>query len=179
MTIASMKTLPMLAAVALLVAGCASPNVNPTQARVNTGYVDFYAEPAADLMWDVAGFNDGTGAFQRVFSEFKPPASGVLRLAFAPGPRRLRVTFLNLTTTKPAEVDIEVQDGQITPVRITLAEEGTASVKTKETSRGGTAYGRYGRRTKIGLDETVTYGLSAVADPPVAYQTKERMSYAR
>ena len=31
----------------LLWGGCASPNVNPTQAKANTGYVDFHA----DSLW--------------------------------------------------------------------------------------------------------------------------------
>jgi hypothetical protein len=54
-----------------------------------------------------------------------------------------------------------------------------ALVETRETSRGGTAKGRYGRRTKIRSDETTMYGLSAVADAPMPYQVKEQMPYAR
>ena len=56
---------------------------------------------------------------------------------------------------------------------------GVALVETRETSRGGTAKGRYGRRTKIDSDETVMYVISATADPPVHYQVKETMPYAR
>jgi hypothetical protein len=109
----------------------------------------------------------------------EPAAGGFLRLAFAPGRHRLQVTFLNRVITQPAEIEVEVQDGKITPVRATLTSAGVALVETRETSRGGTAYGRYGRRTKISSDETAMYGISAVADPPVAYQHKERMPYAR
>ena len=174
-----LKTIPFLLLFALLalgVPGCATPNVNPPQARANTGYVDFQADPSAELCWDVARFDDRTQDFKSVFSELDPLADGVLRLAFAPGHYRLRVTFLNRVITQPAEIEVEVQDGKITPVRVTLTETGTAFVQTKETSRGGTAKGRYGRRTKIDTDETVMSGLSAVADPPMPYQVKE-MSY--
>jgi hypothetical protein len=172
-----MKRLLMLVAVGLLVVGCASPNVNPPQARANTGYVDFHADSASELCWEVARFDGRSQSYQRVFSELEPPLGGVLRLAFAPGRHRLRVTILNRVITQPAEVEVELQDGKITPVRVTLTEAGVALVQTRQTSRGGTARGRYGRRTTIGSDETVMYAISAVADTPVAYQLKERMSY--
>jgi hypothetical protein len=174
-----MKRLLMLVAVGLFVAGCASPNVNPPQARANTGYVDFHAELPVDLCWDVARFDDRSESFQRVFSKLETPESGFLRLAFMPGRYRLRVTFLNRVIVKPTEVEVEVLDEKITPVRVTLTEAGTVNVRTESASRGGTAKGRYGRRTKIGSDKAVSYSLSAGADPSVAYQPKERMPYAR
>ena len=177
------KTLPALAALAAAVVlaapGCATRNVNPPHARANTGYVDFHVDPAAGLCWDVGRWDDRAGAFQPVYSEFKSSLGGVLRLAFAPGPRRFCITFLNCVIAKPAEIDVEVQNEKITPVHVTLTEAGTTLVKTKETSRGGTVYGRYGRRTIISNDETVTYGVSAMADPAVAYQPKEQMPYGR
>lgn len=175
----SIQFILALAAIGLLVAGCATPNVNPPQARANTGYVDFHADPSAGLSWEVARWEDRSQDFQRVFWDLEPPSGGVLRLAFAPGRHRLRVTFLNRVITKPAELEVEVQDGKILPVRVTLTEAGTTLVRTKEENRGGTAYGRYGRRTKIGSDETVMHDISAVAAPPVAYQPREQMPYAR
>jgi hypothetical protein len=84
-----------------------------------------------------------------------------------------------LVVVQPVEVQVDVQDGKISPVSFKLAEGGDALVRTKETSAGGTVYGRYGRRTKFGTDESVKYDLSATADQPVAYQPKERMPYAR
>ena len=175
-----LKTIPFLllfALLALWASGCATQNVNPPQARANTGYVDFHADSAGELYWQVERFDDRTQSFKNVFSTFDPLPDKVLRLAFAPGHYRLRVTFLNRVITQPAEIEVEVQDGKITPVRVTLTEGGTTLVRTKETSRGGTAYGRYGRRTKYSSDESTMYGVSAVADPPVPYQVKERMPY--
>lgn len=162
----------------LLAAGCASPDVNPPQARANTGYVDFHAD-AAGLCWEVARFDDRSQSFQRIFSELAPPPDEALRLAFAPGRYRLRVTILNRVISEPAELEVEVQNGKITPVRVRLTEAGTTYVQTKEETRGGTAKGRYGRRTKFGSYESTRYSLSAAADWPVAYQLKERMPYAR
>ena len=168
-----------LATLPLWFSACSTPNVNPPQARANTGYVDFHADSAGDLSWDVARFDDRTQTFHRIFSAVKPPPGGVLRLAFAPGRQRLQLTFLNRAIADPAVVEVQVQNGQVTPVRVSFSEAGVASVRTKEVSRGATVYGRYGRSTTIGTSETATYSLSAVVDPPVAYQPKESMSYAR
>jgi hypothetical protein len=169
----------MLAAAGLFVTGCASPNVNPPQARVNTGYVDFHADSSDELNWQVTRFDDRTGAYQRVFSELKPPQDGCLRLAFPPGPHRLQVTFLNRVIVRPVEVVVDVQDGKVIPVRVTLTAAGVALVQTREENVGGVGHRRYGRKAKIGSDEAVRYDISAVADPPVAYQPKGRMPYAR
>ncbi|MGD0350222.1 MAG: hypothetical protein ABSB84_07915 [Verrucomicrobiota bacterium] len=177
-----LKTIQFLLLFALLAlgaSGCATQNVNPPQPRANTGYVDFHADPSAELCWDVARFDDRTQSFKSVFSDLEPPSDGVLRLAFAPGHHRLRITFLNRVIAKPAEVEVEVQDGKITPVRITLTAAGTVLVESRDVSHGGTAKGRYGRRTKYGSEETAINSLSAAAAPPVAYQVKERMPYAR
>jgi hypothetical protein len=174
-----LKTIPFLLLFALWTSGCATPNVNPPQARANTGYVDFHADPAGELYWQIERFDDGTQSFKKVFSELESPKGGFLRLAFAPGNHRLRVTILNRVIAEPAEVEVGVQDGTVTPVRVTLTEAGTASVVTKSDNYGGTARGRIGRRTKIGSDETIMYGISAVAEAPVAYQLKEKMPHAR
>jgi hypothetical protein len=163
----------------LLSGGCASRNVNPPQARANTGYVDFHADSSSDLNWDVARFDERSQTFQRVFSELEPPQYGVLRLALPPGHCRLRVTFLNRVIAAPAEIEVEVQDGKITPVRVTLTAAGVALVRTDQESRGGTAKGRLGRRDRFGSVESTTYNVSVAAEPPVAYQPKERMSYVR
>jgi len=124
-----LKIIPFLlalAALALWVPGCATQNVNPPQARANTGYVDFHADPSVGLSWEVARFDDRTQSFKNVFSELEPPPDGVLRLAFAPGHYRLRVTFLNRIISQPAEVEVEVKDGKITPVQVALIPDGTA-----------------------------------------------------
>jgi hypothetical protein len=162
----------------LFLVGCASPNVNPAMPKANTGYADFFADSAEDLYWEVRQLNTATSQFEPVFSRLKPIEGGILRLAFAPGRYPLRVTFLNRLIAKSAEVEVEVQDGKITPIRVTLTEAGVTSVQTKETSRGGTVYGRPGRRTKFSSNEAAIYDISAVAAPPVAYQVKERMAYA-
>ena len=168
-----------LAVAALLVSSCATRNVNPAQARATTGYVDLYAASPDELYWEVAHFEDRQQNFKTIFSELNPPPHGFLRLAFPPGPCRLRVTFLNRLIATPAEIVVEVPDGKIIPVSLTFTGGGTALVETKEQTRGGTVRGRYGPRTKIGGDATTFYNLSAQANPPTTYQRKEQMPYAR
>ncbi len=167
------------AALMFIAIGCASPNVNPPAPRANTGYVDLYSSTDAELCWDVKSAAGSHGDFKTVFRDVEPAQGDVLRLAFAPGRHRLRITFLNRVVTKPAEAEIEVENGRITPVRITLTEHGSTFVESKEISRGNTFYGRAGRRTKINSEETVMYDLSAVADTPIAYRAKEQMPYAQ
>ena len=173
-----MNRMLMLAAAGLLVIGCASTNVNPPQARAKTGYVDLYADSSGELRWQVARFDDRAQSFKNVFSEWDLPPGRVLRLAFAPGHYRLRVMFTNRVVREPGLVEVEVKDGLITPVHVALVSEGTTQVETKQTSVGGTAYGRYGRRTTISSDEAIMHRVSAEAAPSVPYQVKEQMPYA-
>jgi hypothetical protein len=167
-----------MAAFLLIASGCASPDVNSPKPRANEGYVDFYSDTDAELCWEVREIRAPAGDLKTICSEFKPVEKDVLRLAFAPGHHRFRVTFLNRVITSPAEVEVDVQNGKITPVRVTLMEAGSTSVKSKEVSAGGTPYGRWGRRTVIKSDSSVRYDLSAEAGAPVQYQPKEQMPYA-
>ena len=162
-----------------LITGCASPNVNPPQARAKTGYVDLYADSAGGLSWQVARFDDRALNFKDVFSEWKPPPGKLLRLAFPPGHYRLRITFINCLVREPGRVEVDVKDGMITPVHVALIPDGITQVESKETRVGGTFKGRYGRGTKFGSDESAMFRLSAEAKPAVPYQVKEQMPYAR
>jgi hypothetical protein len=177
-TTATVKCLLVLAA-AVLAPGCATHNVNPSQARAHTGYVDFHARPPGDLCWEVSSLETRGQSYRRVFSELKPPEGGFLRLAFAPGRHRLRITFLNRVIAEPAEMEVEVQDGKITPVRVTLTEAGSASVRTKDIDWGATSKGLYGRTVKVGSEEAVCYELSVGAEAPIGYQTKGQLPNAR
>jgi hypothetical protein len=168
------KSFLALAMLGLLAGGCASPNVNPASARPHTGYVDFYAVDADNLWWDVTDINRN----KKVFYEFGPVQEPILRLAFKPGTYPLRVTFLNHPILVPGVADVEVRDGMVTPVTVTLVPAGTVLVETKTTQTGGTYYGRYGRRTKIRDTEAVNYEVSAEPQPPLPYQPKAHMPYA-
>jgi hypothetical protein len=172
------RVIATLAAAATLGFGCASPNVNPPAPKAHTGYVDFDLTVADELALEVREYRSGTNSFKTLYFDARPVQGEPLRLALAPGRHRLRVTCVNRAINHPAEIEVEVYDGRITPLRLTLTDVGVVLVRTKELGTGSTAYGRYGRRTKIGADETVLYDVSVAVDAPVAYQPKERMDYA-
>jgi hypothetical protein len=155
-----------------LVFGCASPNANPPTPHANTGYVDLYLATNAPLAWDVQRFDAGANSFKSVYSKLDTIPDGVLRLAFAPGQQRLRVTFLNRVIATPAEVEVTVEDGRVTPVQITLTEAGAASVQSRTMDQGATYRGHYGRRYKSETKDTQTYNVTAVAQPSKAYAPK-------
>jgi hypothetical protein len=72
---------------------------------------------------------------------------------------------------------VEVSSGEITPVRVSLAEVGTATVRRKDVTMGGTAFGRYGRATKIRSEEDPIYRVLAEAQHPLPYVVKAQVPY--
>jgi hypothetical protein len=166
--------LSFLGAVMILAAaGCASPNVNPPVARPGMGYVDFYCVDADGLYWDITDAKTG----KRVFYDFNPFNEPILRVAFAPGHYQLNINVLNHVVNKTATVDVDVHEGKITPVTVSLWPAGTENVQTVTTIVGGTYFGRYGRNTHISSTESTSYDILAEARPQLPYQVKEQMSY--
>lgn len=166
-----------LAVLGWLVGGCASRDVNPPQARAHTGYVDFRTEPSGELAWEVLRYDADKRDFRAVFTDFEPRPDRLLRLAFPPGHYRFQVTFLNRVLRGPGEVEVEVRDGMITPVRVALVPDGTVLVDSKEQRVGPSAKGRFGRTTRITSEETFLHRIEAKAGAPMAYQAKEELSY--
>jgi hypothetical protein len=164
--------LTSLTLLALGFTGCATGDVNPSKARAHTGYVDFRAESSGPLNWQVSRQIQGTQNFTVIYSELSPPAGGVLRLAFAPGNYRLQITFLNRVVAEPGSIEVEVVDGRITPVQVTLTPAGTASVQQKEMRIGMKAGGFGGRKTTVSSNESVSYQVTAVTAAPLPYQPK-------
>ena len=163
------------AILALWTAGCATGNVNPPTARPNTGYVDFHTAPSGDFYWQVARLDERTQGFKKIFSDFRPPAGGGLRLALVPGRYRLQVTFLNLAVREPCVVEVEIKDGWVTPVQVALVGDGTSLVQRKEQRVGASAKGGYRLKTSYSSEESAIYQLSAKTSAPVPYQTKEHL----
>jgi hypothetical protein len=165
-----------LAPLCVGLAGCGTANLNPPTARANTGYVDFYTESSLGLSWEVKRAVGATGAMQTVYSEFEPLEGTVLRLATPPGDYRFQIWFMNQATEGPQSVQVKVEDGKITPVRVVLEAAGTAAIDRKVYGFRPSAKG-YGRGTKIVSDENAVYRIKPMAESPRAYETKERMPY--
>ena len=111
----------------------------PTTGPVENGLCGFLCRFGWKLRWQVARFDDRAQSFKNVFSEWDLLPVRVLRLAFAPGHYRIRVTFTNRVVREPGLVEVEVRDGMITPVHVVLIPEGASLVETRE-DRWGTSY---------------------------------------
>jgi hypothetical protein len=158
----------------VIVTGCAVHDVNPPAPKASTGYVDFFSEDDGGLSWQIQRFGKEGGKI--LFEEFKPRTNGVVRLAFAPGEYRLGITFLNRAIPEPGIASVVVEDGKITPVRVTLVEAGTTILESKEVRVGGTFYGRLGRSTRIRAGESTTFHVEAETQKPISYRPKERIT---
>jgi len=157
--------------------GCASTNVNPSAAQHGVGYADFYCNEQASLSWDVREVT--SGGSKKIFSEPTPPDEDILRLTFAPGRHRVRVSFLNHVISDPGEVEIEITERSITPVQARLIPAGSATIKGKSIHGGATYYGRYGRSTKVTMQDSAAFRVELSAQTPVAYIMKEQTPYWR
>ena len=169
----------VLTGLGLALAGCATSDVNPAQARAQTGYVDLYAGSPGQFSWEVSRFDERARDYEHIFSDFDPPQKGIVRLALSPGSYRLKVAILNRLTTGPVEFQVRVEDGKITPVRFILKRAGSGEVETAETNVGDTLYGRYGRNTRFSDVQDAQYAVSAAVETAVAYHVKAEMAYAR
>jgi hypothetical protein len=169
----------LIAVLGLMAAGCASPNVDPATAKAHTGYADIYQETNGSLSWKIVELDLQGHQMRIIFSTFDPIDNPIVRLAFAPGPHRLQITFLNLVIAQKGVVDVEVKDGMITPVRVSFAFAGTTQVERKDTSLGATVHGRIGRNIKIGDDQAPMWRVETETGEPLPYQQKARMPYPR
>ncbi len=156
--------------------GCSTPNVNPPAPRAHTGYVDFYTDSDLGLSWEVKLADKRTGKLRTVFSEFKPVEGSILRLAAAPGKHRFQVWFINQFTEGPQTAQVQVEDGKVTPVHVTLTPASPTFVRQKNYAFRGSAKG-YGRGTKITTEEGEVFHIGLDARVPEAYQPKEQKPY--
>ncbi len=167
---------PLAALTFLIIAGCSTPNVNPPSPRANTGYVDFYTDADLELSWEVKRAEEPGGELRTVYSELKPVTGTILRLATPPGSYQFQVWFMNQATEGPQTVAVQVENGRITPVHVTLKPAGSTSVDQKEYGFRGSAK-RYGRGTKFITEQNQVYQVGLLTQPLQSYQPKERMAY--
>lgn len=165
-----------VAAACLLNSGCSTANLNPPAPRADTGYVDFYTDAPLELSWRVKRADPKTGKMRTVFSEFKPVAGNILRLASPAGTQRFEIWFINLVTTGPQTVDVQVENSKVTPVRVTLVSTGGASVQDKSYEYRPTPMASR-RITRTTTEEQRSYKIGAIAADPQEYLPKERAAY--
>jgi hypothetical protein len=171
------KLYPILAvAGCLALNGCGTNSPNPHSPKPNTGYVDFYTDSSLDLTWQVKRRDEANSELRTVLSDYQPVQGTILRLAAPPGNHQFQIWIVNRITTGPQDVKVPIENGQVTPVHVTLTPAGTNFVQNKVYGFRPSAKG-YGRGTKITREEERVYDTAAVAEKPQPYRVKEQMPY--
>jgi hypothetical protein len=154
-----------------LVAGCASPDVNPAAARPGYGYVDLYTVPRSAVWWKVDVYDPDRQNYKEFTAQFQTPGDDIFRVQARPGKYKARISFVNQAIESAAEVEVEVRVGMITPVEVKVEKGDTTSVRVVE-DRAKNIY-----RNKV-TDYTQTrWRISAMAEPAVPYTIKQNSSY--
>jgi hypothetical protein len=166
-----------LAAV-IFASGCASPDVNPSTPKPNTGYLDFYSEPTTNLSWDIVRLEPAAQTGETLFSQYAPVAYPIVRLALPPGRYRLRIGFLNRVIVDPIVVDASVRDGLVTPIRVTFSEAGTANPDQKQARSGAVVTSRSNSPMGGSAPPNTVYRIQAQVLDPLPFLSKTQMPYA-
>ncbi len=154
-----------------LACGCATPDVNPPTAHAGYGYVDLYTVPKTEVWWKVDVFDPRRQGYKEFTAQFKAPGEGIFRVQAKPGSHQARISFVNQAIEAPAEVDVEVREGMITPVKVTLEQGGNTYVRVVE-DRAKNIY-----RDKVTDYQQQRWKISAAGQPPVPYTPKSQMAY--
>jgi hypothetical protein len=164
-----------LALLALLAAGCASRDVNPAMARSDRGYVDLYTVPKSDVWWLVDVYDARDKTYKEFTAQFKTPEQSIFRVEAKPGRHKALISFVNRPVEAPAEGEVEVVAGMITPVRVTI-EKGDASYVRTVDDRVRSGFSTAGRNSVVdSVEERVV--ITSKALPPIPYAPKAQMDY--
>ena len=159
----------------LLTNGCASPDVNPQAARSGRGYVDLFTRPKTDVWWKVDVFDARQQNYKEFTAQFKTPEQAVFRVEARPGRHKARIGFVNQAIEAPAEVEVEVREGMITPIEVKLAQGGSSYVRVVE-DRARSGYRTAGRNRVTDYSQPL-WQISATVQPPVPYTPKANTAY--
>ena len=160
-----------LATTILLGIGCATRDVNPPAARTGFGYVDFHTQPKTESWWKVEVFDATKQAYREFSAEFNAPGQDIFRVEARPGHYRARITFANRFIEAPAEVEVDVRAGMITPVPVALETAGTSNIHKVEDRAGGAL------RNKVAYQPETVWKISATAKAALPYAPKAQMPY--
>jgi hypothetical protein len=154
-----------------LACGCASLDVDPPAARAGRGYVDLYTVPKTESWWKVDVFDPRRQGYKEFTAQFKAPAAGIFRIEARPGSHKARVSFVNQAIEAPAELEVELREGMITPVQVTLKEGDSTYVRVTDDRA------RDVHRNKVTDYQQQRWRISAVAQPAIPYTAKRNTAY--
>jgi hypothetical protein len=158
-------------ALAGLAGGCATSDTNPKNPRPGRGYVDLYLVPKADVWWKVDVFHTREQRYKPFTAQFDAPPQGILRVEARPGHYRARVRFVNQAVLAPAEIEVEVRPGLITPVRVMSQKAGSAYVRNVEDR-----FNPYKKNEVTDFPQHL-WEITATVQPPIPYAPKTGMAY--
>ncbi len=159
----------------VVASGCAGPDVNPRAPRPGRGYVDLYTQPKTDAWWKVDVFDARIEGYKEFTAEFKTPGQDIFRVSARPGPHKARISFVNQAVEAPAEIEVEVRDGMITPVQVKIEKGDTSFVRdVDDRVRAGF---RNGGRNQVTDYRQQRWMISAKVQPPVPYTPKQSTAY--
>jgi hypothetical protein len=161
--------------VLLLANGCASPDVNPHTPRPGHGYVDLFTQPKEDVWWKVDVFDSRKEGYKEFTAQFKAPGQQIFRIEARPGLHKGRISFVNQAIEAPAEVEVEVREGMITPVEVKVTKAGSSYVRVVE-DRARSGFNTAGRNKVTDYPQQL-WQISATALPPIPYTPKENTAY--
>jgi hypothetical protein len=159
----------------LLANGCASPDVNPQAPRPGRGYVDLYTQPKTNVWWKVDVFDSRKQDYKEFTAQFKAPEQAIFRVEARPGPHKARISFVNQAVEAPADIEVEVREGMITPVQVKLNPGDTTYVREVD-DRARSGFRNAGRNQVTDYSQR-RWLISAKAQPPVPYTPKENTGY--
>ena len=151
--------------------GCATPDVNPPAARVGRGYVDLYTVPRTEAWWMLDVFDPRRQSYKEFTAQFKAPGEGIFRVEARPGRHKARISFVNQAVEAPADVEVEVREGMITPVEVKLSPGDKTYVRVVD-DRAKNIH-----RNKVTDYSQTRWQISAVAQPFIPYTAKQNTAY--
>lgn len=166
----TLNLLSLAGGLMLMASGCAGPDVNPASARTGRGYVDLYSQPKADVWWKVDVFDKRGQAYREYTAQFHSAEANIFRIEARPGSYQARISVVNSAVEAPAEVEVQVREGMITPIRVTGVVAGESSFRVKEDRLRWEA-------SRVREYPQRVWKISASAQPPVPYAPKEDMKY--
>ncbi len=159
----------------LLSAGCASPDVNPGVARADRGYVDLFTDPKSDVWWKVDVYDADNQTYKQFTAQFQAPGQSIFRVEAKPGRHKAMISFVNQPVEAPAEGEVEVVAGMITPVKVTITKGDTSFVRDVD-DRVRSGFATAGRN-KVTDTQQQRWKISSTALAPIPYAPKQDMTY--
>ncbi len=159
----------------LLVAACSTPTkVTSPNARTNMAYIDFYTDSNMQLSWGVRCTANQSAKARTLFHDLSPVEGNVLRLQVPPGTYWFEVWFNNLTITGPGCFQVQLVNGMVTPVHISLVPVGTVYVYDNRREVINVPLTEYARKRYY---EALQFRIGATAEVAQVYKPKEQMRY--